>query len=115
MTKKVLVIGNAHDHSDQLLVHKLKYEHGKDVIVFSLEEAREKGINIDGFCNEMAMKIIDLPIIPIVEFGDYKSGKESRRERRAKERKQTKLRQAPVINQVCGLCKGEKWIDEKKN
>jgi hypothetical protein len=104
MTKKVLVIGSAHEPSSQLLLHKMKEEHGNNIIVVTPEEAKEQGLTIDDFCNIPTMKITAPPIIPVVEFGDYKSGKELRREKRAKERK--KLRQAPVSNSVCNHWKG---------
>jgi hypothetical protein len=90
MAQKILIIGAGADAKDALLLAKMKEEHGNDIVLITLEEAKEQGLELKDIANIPTIKITAPPIIPMMELGEYKTGKEQRRERRAKERKLNK-------------------------
>jgi hypothetical protein len=91
MTKKVLIVGG---DKSPLLLQKLMEEHGKDISVYTPEEALESGLTMEDFGNLPTMKITAPQILPEIILpnsqGDYPNGRSNRRERRKKDR-QNKL------------------------
>lgn len=54
--KKILVIGGEANIKNALLIAKLKEEHGNDIILITLEEAKEQGLKMEDFANIPTMK-----------------------------------------------------------
>ena len=88
MSKKILIVDGIQPEN-LLHIATLREKYGEDIILVTPEEALEKGLSENDFCNIPKMIIEANPIIeyPVTSF---KTGQELRRERRKKERKQNK-------------------------
>lgn len=87
--KRVLIIGSGIEGKTSLAIARLKEQYGDDVLVYTSEEAKEQGLNLDDFENMPPMKITAPPLIPIpmIMGGPSLSGRAKRRERRKQQRK----------------------------
>lgn len=88
MAKKVLVVGG---DKSPLLVQKFMEEFGKDVELYTPEEAQELGLTPEDFGNIPSYKITAPELMPHPELvplsGVYANGQSRRRERRKNSRK----------------------------
>lgn len=85
--KKVLIADTGHIGSE-LFLQTMKEKYGDDIVLVTLDEAKEQGLKENDFANIPVLEITASP-----EYvGEYKTGKQNRKERRAKERKLKKNR-----------------------
>lgn len=88
---QVLVVGDGFIGDAQArLISAIHDRLGEDLIVVTAEEAKERGILINGTPDIKPFPLIDNhPALVPIEW-DFKDGKQNRRERRAQQRKNKK-------------------------
>lgn len=84
--KKILIIGPVEGKT--ALTHQMmKEKYGDDIVLVTLEEAKEQGLLPEDFANTPRFKITAPPVFETHKlYGFEKTGREKRRERRKKER-----------------------------
>jgi hypothetical protein len=93
MTQKILVIGGGYEVKTALMLEAMKEKFGDDIILYTPEEAKEQGLNMQDFGNLPSYKITAPPIMePLRILGTPPTGKDKRRQRREAERKSNKKR-----------------------
>jgi len=68
MTRNILILGAANAARSELLLAKLRYEYGDDIVLFTVEEAQEQGLLPQDFANVPTMKITKFPVVPLIPF-----------------------------------------------
>jgi len=93
MTQKILIIGSGGEGKSALIIQAIKEKYGDDIVLVTLEEAKEQGLKPEDFVNIPSYKIqAPQKMGKTMILGPPPSGREQRRKRREQERKANKKR-----------------------
>lgn len=94
MKKKILILSDHIEGTSGLLRQQIEEQYGKDVEIYTVDEAREAQLTMHDFDNIPTMQITASPLLTESNgfMGKVKTGQQNRRERRVSEHKTKKQR-----------------------